>query len=82
MHNLFPSNISPSADPFKDIPKARIFYWSDGADCWLIVPSNVDHDLLMWMTEAHDLEEGVEASIRIKRVMMTDAEVASLPEES
>lgn len=76
------SSSSGEINPLRDIPKPRLFYWSEGTDCWLIVPHNVDHDLLMWIAEAHDLEEGQEKTVRVKRVMMTDAEVDALPEES
>lgn len=55
-----------------------LFYYEEACDAWVPVPEKVDGELIC---TADQLENGEDMELRFKRVDMTDAELATLPEE-
>ena len=63
-----------------DMPKKpRLFYYEEAADAWL--PAALVIEANYAEAELSMLDDGEEREVRIRRVDMTDAEYAAMPED-
>lgn len=61
-----------------DPEKPRLFYFEEGVDAWIPVP--FPHNEIPGIESVENFTRGEERELRLRRVDMTDAEFAALPE--